>query len=115
MSNTQFVALECNLRGRLQFTSWSAFGLLPHTLFVRTEGYFVKTNIDLFGTNLDPALDIVAMSQLGAAVVLLWPTLPAQGQAKLLELIPHLSGIPTVPNAVHRLLDLIERNKPSFP
>jgi hypothetical protein len=74
----------------------------------------LKTNIDLFGAHLDPPLDIVAMSQLGAAVVLLWPTLSRDDQARLLELTPVVSGIPTVPNATHRVLDLVERNKPSF-
>ena len=71
----------------------------------------MKTNIDLFGTHLDPALDIVAMSQLGAAVVLLWPTLPEADRAKFLEVTALISGIPTVPNAAHRVLDLVERNK----
>ena len=75
----------------------------------------MKSNIDLFGTNLDPALDIVAMSQLGAAVVLIWPNLSTEDRAQLLDLTPRISGIPTVPNATHRLLDLVERNKPSFP
>ena len=73
----------------------------------------MKTNIDLFGSGLDPALDIVAMSQLGAATVLLWPTLSSDDKARLLEVIPRISGIPTVPNARHRLLDLVERNKPT--
>jgi hypothetical protein len=74
----------------------------------------VKTNIDLFGANLDPALDVVAMSQLGAAVILLWPGLSEVDRARFLEVTALISGIPTVPNATHRVLDLVERNKPSF-
>jgi hypothetical protein len=75
----------------------------------------LKTNIDLFGENLDPALDVVAMSQLGAAAVLLWPDLSEGDRTRLLEVTALISGIPTVPNATHRVLDLVERNKPHRP
>ncbi len=89
--------------------SWSTKRGRPQTRWA-----ILKTNIDLFGADRDMALDIVAMSQLGAALVLLWPTISMEDRARLLETTLRISGIPTVPNATHRLLDLVERNKPSF-
>ena len=69
-------------------------------------------NIELFGSFFEPVKDHVALGQLGAAVVMLWPEIPPELQARLLEAIDQMTGVPTTDKAKHRVLDLVARNKP---
>jgi hypothetical protein len=69
-------------------------------------------NIELFGKFFEPAKDVVALGQLGAAVVLLWPEIPEPLRARLLEAADQMTGIPTTERASHRVLDLAARNMP---
>ena len=72
-------------------------------------------NIELFGTFFEPVKDHVALGQLGAAVVILWPEVPEALRDRLLDAIDNMTGVPTTDNAKHRVLDLVARNKPFSP
>lgn len=72
----------------------------------------MKKNIELFGSFFDPAKDGIALGQLGAAAVLYWDILPDDAKNLLLESAETISGIATVPDARHRLLDMVARNRP---
>lgn len=73
----------------------------------------MKKNIELFGSFNDPEHDRTALAQLGAAAVLHWDHLPVDAQQMLLQATETISGIPTVGNACHRLLDMVARNRPT--
>lgn len=73
----------------------------------------MKENIELFGSFADPDQDRVALAQLGAAAVLSWDALPPDARDLLLGRTVSMSGIPTVGNARHRILDMVARNRPT--
>jgi hypothetical protein len=74
-----------------------------------------RNTIGLFGSFNDPKHDQTALAQLGAAAILNWNSSPVETQQTLLRGAETVTGIPTVGDTRHRLLDMVARNRPTTP